>query len=94
MSAAPQWMAQGPPPKAPSITSSNGSQQHNHQFPARPPMMNGNGGGGGGGNTFLSQAVHGGGNGEDALGAFMYAARMGNSIGATSRASRGGRHMR
>ena len=101
---APQWMAPVPQ-KAPSSNASshNQNQNVNFGFPARPPMggNNGNGGGGGGGgggNTFLSQAVNaqngGGGNGEDALGAFMYAARMGNSIGATSRASRGGRHMR
>lgn len=44
------------------------------------------------GGTFLT----GQGGGEDALGAFMYAARMGNQLSLTERASRGmgGRHMR
>ena len=59
----------------------------------------GGGYGGGGGETFMTSSSgsgSGGGGGDDSLGAFMYAARMGNELSVTQRASRsmGGRHMR
>ena len=58
-------------------------------FPPRAP----GGAIGGAPGTFLT---NGGGGGEDALGAFMYAARTGGALGVTDRGSRGfgGRHMR
>lgn len=85
----------GPPNHGPGHSNARAAQPHGG-FPLRAPAAGPGGGvmGGsmGGGAAFLTEQ----GGGEDALGAFMYAARMGGGLSMSDRVQRGygGRHMR